>query len=239
MATRERNRIKKVGILPLFFSQQFLEEFSDIQFFFQCLRKFPASWPGFPALRIPFCQVFPGVRTIQTTKNIPPYDNNIANGRSFRNKNAWWWWCIIIRFDEVMCVYAFYLGWVRFIWRPLITVKEIVCLMLSLLPLETCDVDLMDECDPIQQKVHLLKKLILALSNRRLNKLSNDTKFVNIEVILWKYNFTFPFIFFIFYTLFCSLSQNEHGRQDVPFVVLGHKCPSKTENCIFFFICPN
>ena len=41
----------------------------------------------------------------------------------------------------------------------------------------------------------------------------------------WKYKFykvEFPFIFFIFYTLFCSLSQNKPGRQDVPFVVLGH-----------------
>ena len=34
----------------------------------------------------------------------------------------------------------------------------------------------------------------------------------------------FPFIFFIFYKLFCSLPQNKHGRQDVPFVVLGHIC---------------
>ena len=32
----------------------------------------------------------------------------------------------------------------------------------------------------------------------------------------------FPFILFIFYTLFGSLSQNKHGGQDVPFVVLGH-----------------
>ena len=31
----------------------------------------------------------------------------------------------------------------------------------------------------------------------------------------------FSFIFYIFYTLFCSLSQNKPGRQDVPFVVLG------------------
>ena len=46
-------------------------------------------------------------------------------------------------------------------------------------------------CDPIQQKVHvsclLLKKNeIFALCNKRFNKLSNDTKFVNIEVILLK-----------------------------------------------------
>ena len=34
----------------------------------------------------------------------------------------------------------------------------------------------------------------------------------------------FPFIFFIVYTLFCSLSQNKPGRQDVLFVVLGHIC---------------
>ena len=32
----------------------------------------------------------------------------------------------------------------------------------------------------------------------------------------------FPFIFFIFYTIFCSFSQNKLGRQDVPFVVMGH-----------------
>ena len=32
----------------------------------------------------------------------------------------------------------------------------------------------------------------------------------------------FPFIFFAFYTLFCSWSQNKPGRQNVPFVVLGH-----------------
>ena len=31
-----------------------------------------------------------------------------------------------------------------------------------------------------------------------------------------------PFILFIFYTLFCSLSQNELGLQDAPFVVLSH-----------------
>ena len=33
---------------------------------------------------------------------------------------------------------------------------------------------------------------------------------------------TFPFIFLIFCKLFWSLSQNEPGRQDGPFVVLGH-----------------
>ena len=27
----------------------------------------------------------------------------------------------------------------------------------------------------------------------------------------------------MFYTLFCSLSQNELCRQDIPFIVLGHK----------------
>ena len=34
----------------------------------------------------------------------------------------------------------------------------------------------------------------------------------------------FPFIFFTFCTLLCPLSQNQLGRQDVPFVVLGHIC---------------
>ena len=67
---------------------------------------------------------------------------------------------------------------------------------------------------------------ILASSNMRFNKLSDDTKFVKIEVILLKIqvlqsvNFL---LFSLFYTLFGSLSQNKPGRQDVPFVVLGHK----------------
>ena len=67
---------------------------------------------------------------------------------------------------------------------------------------------------------------IVALSNRRFNKLSNDTKFVKIEVILLKIqvlqSVNFLLFSLIFYTLFCSLSQNKPGRQDVPFVVLGH-----------------
>ena len=58
------------------------------------------------------------------------------------------------------------------------------------------------------------------------NKLSNDTKFIkNLSDTFENTSFTkceFLFIFFIFYTLFCSLSQNKPGRQDVPFVVLGH-----------------
>ena len=68
--------------------------------------------------------------------------------------------------------------------------------------------------------------------NRRFNKLSNDTKFIKIEVILLKVqllqsvNFLLSSLY-TFYTLFCSLSQNELGRQDVPFVVLGHICCEK------------
>ena len=84
-------------------------------------------------------------------------------------------------------------------------------------------------CDPIQQKVTCLTVIeIFTLSNRRLNKLSNYTKFVKIEVILLKVqvstftNCIFYFILFIFYTLFCSLSQNTLSRQDVPLVVMGH-----------------
>ena len=38
----------------------------------------------------------------------------------------------------------------------------------------------------------------------------------------WKYKCKFHFISNIFYSLFCSLSQNKPDRQDVPFVVLGH-----------------
>ena len=46
-------------------------------------------------------------------------------------------------------------------------------------------------CAPIQQKVHLVyfwkKNEIFALyNNRRFNKLSNDTKFIKIEVTLLK-----------------------------------------------------
>ena len=67
---------------------------------------------------------------------------------------------------------------------------------------------------------------IFVLSNSRFNKLSNYTKFIKIEVILLKIQVLqkceFPFIFFIFYTLFCSFFQNKSGRQDVPLVVLGH-----------------
>ena len=32
----------------------------------------------------------------------------------------------------------------------------------------------------------------------------------------------FYFILFLFYTLFCSFSQNKLSRQDVPFIVIGH-----------------
>ena len=81
---------------------------------------------------------------------------------------------------------------------------------------------------------------IFALSNIRFNKLSNDfhkywsdtfenTSFTKCE---------FPFIFFIFYTLFCLLSQNKPGRQDVPFVVLGHIYPIIwTSIYIFISLC--
>ena len=34
----------------------------------------------------------------------------------------------------------------------------------------------------------------------------------------------FVIIFFVFYTLFCSISQNKPGRHKVPFVVMCHKC---------------
>ena len=67
---------------------------------------------------------------------------------------------------------------------------------------------------------------IFALSNRRFDKLSSDSKFVKIEAILLKVRlesvYFLLYSLFIFYTLFCSLSQNELGRKDEPFVVLGH-----------------
>ena len=52
---------------------------------------------------------------------------------------------------------------------------------------------------------------MFALSNRGFNKLSNDTKFIKIEVILFEIqclqSVNSFFFFFIFYILFCSLSR--------------------------------
>ena len=52
---------------------------------------------------------------------------------------------------------------------------------------------------------------------------------MKIEVILLKIQVLQSVNFLLFYTLFCSLSQNEAGRQDVPFVVLGHIIYKKLE----------
>ena len=105
-----------------------------------------------------------------------------------------------------------------------------------------------NKCDPIGHKRDILSTFeqieIFAFSNRRFKKLSNDTKFVKIEMILLKVKllqsvyfllfslyYTHYFVhylrinladkmyLFIFYTLFCLWSQNKLGRQDVPFVV--------------------
>ena len=64
---------------------------------------------------------------------------------------------------------------------------------------------------------------IFALSNRRFDKLSNDTKFVKIEVKLSEIQHLQSLYFLLFSLYFapCPLSQNKLGRQDVPFVVLG------------------
>ena len=72
-----------------------------------------------------------------------------------------------------------------------------------------------------------MTQYICALSNRKFNKLSNDTKFVKIEVILLEVQLL-QSVYFLLFSLYFphyfvqSLSQNELGRQDVPFVVLGH-----------------
>ena len=67
---------------------------------------------------------------------------------------------------------------------------------------------------------------IFAICNRGFNKLSNDTQFLKIEVILLEIQILqslyFPLFYWFICTLFCSLSQNEPGLHDVPFVVLGH-----------------
>ena len=78
------------------------------------------------------------------------------------------------------------------------------------------------------------KTEIFALSNRRFNKLSNDTKLVKIEVILLQVQVlqSVNFLLFSFYILHTvwSLSQNKPGRQDEPFVVLGHNRLTKAWN---------
>ena len=62
---------------------------------------------------------------------------------------------------------------------------------------------------------------------RQLNKLSNDTKLIEIELLLlkiYKNKYVFYLItFFIFYNIFCPISQNKSGRHKVPFVVMCHK----------------
>ena len=72
----------------------------------------------------------------------------------------------------------------------------------------------------------LKKKSDFALYNRRFNKLSNDTKFVKIEVILLKVQAlqSVHFLLFSLYFTHCFVHYLRHkpGRQDVPFVVLGH-----------------
>ena len=77
-------------------------------------------------------------------------------------------------------------------------------------------------------KSYLLSRKLRFLSNRRFKNLSDYTKFINHkdcsdsleDTSLTKCDFSI--IFFLFYTLFGSLSKNKLGRQDVPFVVLGH-----------------
>ena len=73
---------------------------------------------------------------------------------------------------------------------------------------------------------------IFALSYRRFNKLSSDTKFIKIEVILLKIQVfqSVNFLLFPLYFTHCSLSQNKPGRQDVPFVELGHICLKLMKN---------
>ena len=84
-----------------------------------------------------------------------------------------------------------------------------------------------------------VKVEIFAMSNRGFDKLSNDTQFLKIEVILLEIQLLrslhFSFIFFIFCTLFCSLSQNIPVRQD--FVVLGH-VQNKEHGSYFFIYLP-
>ena len=65
--------------------------------------------------------------------------------------------------------------------------------------------------------------------NRRFNNRKNwsDT-FESTTFTKW----IFHFILFIFYTLFCSLSENELGREDVPFVVMGHIWKMNEGSCV-------
>ena len=62
---------------------------------------------------------------------------------------------------------------------------------------------------------------IFALSNRRFNKLSNDTKFIKIEVMLLKIQVLQSVNYLLFYTLFCLLSQNNVWPTRCPFCCTG------------------
>ena len=67
---------------------------------------------------------------------------------------------------------------------------------------------------------------IFALSNRRLNKLSNDTQFIQIEVMILFENTSFTkceFLSFSLYFTHCFVHylRRKPGRQDVPFVSTG------------------
>ena len=79
----------------------------------------------------------------------------------------------------------------------------------------------------------------IEINYARFNKLSNDAKVVKNEVILLKVHFLQSTLLFnlLFYTLFCSLSQNKLGQQYVPFVVLGHKIILEliTDKCLTFY----
>ena len=76
--------------------------------------------------------------------------------------------------------------------------------------------------------IYFWKYEISALSKRQLNKLSNDTKLLRIEVPLlkiWEKDWLYFLLFSLFfYNLFCSISKNKPGRHKVHFVVMCHKC---------------
>ena len=86
--------------------------------------------------------------------------------------------------------------------------------------------NLLEDNKPYKVVTQYNQRYILSnFTSRGLNKLSNNTQFLKIlEIQHLHCMYVFPFIFSIFYTLFCSLSQNKPDRLDVPFVVLDRIC---------------
>ena len=71
----------------------------------------------------------------------------------------------------------------------------------------------------LQQQV-LYVYMYFAIPKRELNKLSNDTKLLKIELLFWKYKTKIVSFLITSQLYFPSISQSKPGRHKVPFVVM-------------------